>query len=154
MAQLVGLNEDEFSVFSELELASFSVLLHCRRRVPPRLLMLYIGAYVGVYAQVRTGGVRRQGRIQRTGCSRLSLAWVQPCLVQSLFAHHRDRWSTSFMRRYLGAASSHGPARLEELSRYVVRAIGVRHLKIHHDWTGCSTPILKTDGCNHMTVSD
>lgn len=33
MAQLVGLNEEEYAVLTELELASFSVLLHCRRLV-------------------------------------------------------------------------------------------------------------------------
>lgn len=112
MALLVGLNEDEFTVFSELELASFSVLLHCRR------------CEQAVFVDKDEFNEQSVLVCPLRGCNHI---WCKACSRTIEIGGPRH--------------SCDGTSEL-------------RHLMDQQGWKncpGCSSPILKTDGCNHMT---
>lgn len=112
VAQLVGLTEDEYAVFTELELASFSVLLHCRK------------CQQTIFVDKDEYNEQSVIVCPLRGCNHI---WCKAC-----------------SRAIEIGGPPHSCDGSSELT----------HLMAQQGWKncpGCSTPIVKVDGCNHMT---
>ncbi|EKM59293.1 uncharacterized protein PHACADRAFT_86563, partial [Phanerochaete carnosa HHB-10118-sp] len=108
----IGLNEEEYAVFTELELASFSVLLHCRR------------CQQTIFVDKEEYNEQSLIVCPLRGCNYI---WCKAC-----------------SRAIEIGGPPHSCDGSSELN----------HLMTQQGWKicpGCSTPILKVDGCNHMT---
>ena len=87
LVQQLGLTDKQYDVFSEMQLAKFSIIIHCRKRVALSLILPMTDTYTRI-RQVPANYIRRQGRVSRSSGDRLSPARLWLRMVQALFSGH------------------------------------------------------------------
>ena len=84
MIQQLGMTDQQYDVFSEMQLAKFSIIIHCRKRVALSLILPITDTYTRI-RQVPANYIRRQGRVPRSEGDRLPTSRLRLHMVQALF---------------------------------------------------------------------